>query len=67
MPIDQIFGTLQLFMGSQYVNDFNYANRTYRVYVQADAAFRDAPEDIGAFYVRSDAGDDDPARGAGAR
>jgi HAE1 family hydrophobic/amphiphilic exporter-1 len=57
LPIGDIFGTLQLFMGSLYVNDFNYANRTYRVYVQAEGQFRDTPQDIGAFYVRSDAGD----------
>ena len=47
---------LQVFLGSQYVNDFDFANRNYRVYVQADSAFRDAPEDIGAFYVRTTAG-----------
>lgn len=57
IPMDQVFGTLQLYMGSQYVNDFNYANRTYRVYLQAAQQFRDTPEDLGAFYVRSDAGD----------
>jgi HAE1 family hydrophobic/amphiphilic exporter-1 len=56
VPIDQVYGTLQLFMGSQYVNDFNYANRTYRVYVQAEESFRNSPEDIGSFYVRSDSG-----------
>jgi len=44
-------------MGSQYVNDFNYASRTYRVYLQAEQQFRDTPQDINAFYVRSDAGD----------
>ncbi|ATB49266.1 efflux RND transporter permease subunit [Corallococcus macrosporus] len=57
VPIEQIFGTMQVYMGSQYVNDFNYANRTYRVYVQAEQQFRDNPSDIGAFYVRSDTGD----------
>jgi HAE1 family hydrophobic/amphiphilic exporter-1 len=57
VPIEQIFSTMQIYMGSQYVNDFNYANRTYRVYLQADGQFRDSPADIGAFYVRSDAGD----------
>ncbi|HET9449249.1 MAG TPA: efflux RND transporter permease subunit, partial [Aggregicoccus sp.] len=57
VPMDQIFGTLQIFMGSQYVNDFNYASRTYRVYLQAEQQFRDTPQDIQAFYVRSDAGD----------
>jgi HAE1 family hydrophobic/amphiphilic exporter-1 len=56
VPIDQIYGSLQLFMGSQYVNDFNYANRTYRVYVQAEQAFRDAPEDIASYYVRNETG-----------
>ncbi|MBN1205191.1 MAG: multidrug efflux RND transporter permease subunit [Myxococcaceae bacterium] len=57
VPIEQIFSTLQLYMGSQYVNDFNYASRTYRVYLQAEQQFRDSPSDIGAFYVRSEAGD----------
>ncbi|WP_224249445.1 efflux RND transporter permease subunit [Hyalangium gracile] len=57
VPIEQIFSTLQLYMGSQYVNDFNYASRTYRVYLQADQQFRDSPSDIGSFYVRSDSGD----------
>ncbi len=57
VPLDQIFSTLQIFMGSQYVNDFNYANRTYRVYVQAEQQFRDSPTDIGAFYVRSESGE----------
>ncbi len=54
VPINQIYGALQLFMGSEYVNDFNYANRTYRVYLQADAPFRNAPDDIGSYYVRSE-------------
>ncbi|MCP3064140.1 multidrug efflux RND transporter permease subunit [Myxococcus sp. K38C18041901] len=57
VPIDQIFSTLQVYMGSQYINDFNYANRAYRVYVQAEQQFRDSPADIAAFYVRSDTGD----------
>ncbi|WP_141324801.1 efflux RND transporter permease subunit [Myxococcus sp. AB025B] len=57
VPIDQLFSTLQVYMGSQYINDFNYANRAYRVYVQAEQQFRDSPADIAAFYVRSDTGD----------
>ncbi|MFY1831406.1 efflux RND transporter permease subunit [Myxococcus fulvus] len=57
VSIDQIFATLQVYMGSQYINDFNYANRAYRVYVQAEQQFRDSPADIAAFYVRSDTGD----------
>jgi HAE1 family hydrophobic/amphiphilic exporter-1 len=56
IPLDQLYGTLQLYMGSQYVNDFNYANRTYRVYLQADQQFRDRPKDIGSYYVRTDSG-----------
>ncbi len=57
VPLDQVFGALQLYMGSQYLNDFNFANRTYRVYLQAEGQFRDTPSDIGAFYVRSDSGE----------
>jgi HAE1 family hydrophobic/amphiphilic exporter-1 len=57
VQVDQLYGALQLFLGSQYVNDFNYANRTYRVYVQADAPFRDDPDDIGAYLVRTDGGE----------
>ena len=53
----QVFSTLQLYMGSQYVNDFTFANRTYRVYVQADGQFRDEPRDIEAYYVRNDRGE----------
>ena len=43
IPLDGLYGTLQVFLGSQYVNDFTFANRTYRVYVQADGQFRDEP------------------------
>ncbi len=54
--VNQVFGTLQTALGSAYVNDFDFANRSYRVYVQAEAAHRDEPGDIGALYVRSGAG-----------
>ncbi|KYC38840.1 RND transporter [Scytonema hofmannii PCC 7110] len=53
VDVDDIFNTLQSYLGSRYVNDFNYLRRTYRVYVQADAEFRSNPEDIGRLYVRS--------------
>ncbi|MCU1282135.1 MAG: Efflux pump rane transporter BepE, partial [bacterium] len=53
---DQIADTLQVYMGSAYVNDFDFNNRAYRVYVQADAPFRSQPKDIGQFYVRSHGG-----------
>ncbi len=54
---DEIFNTLQVFLGSTYVNDFNLFERTYRVYVQADQQFRSNPEDIGKLYVRSRRGE----------
>jgi HAE1 family hydrophobic/amphiphilic exporter-1 len=50
----QIATTLNVFMGSEYVNDFDYNNRTYRVYVQADQPFRMTVGDLHSFYVRSD-------------
>ena len=43
-------------MGSQYVNDFDFNNRTYRVYVQADQCVRMTPGDLRKFYVRSNSG-----------
>ncbi|MBK9133784.1 MAG: multidrug efflux RND transporter permease subunit [Betaproteobacteria bacterium] len=48
-----VFSALQAQMGSLYVNDFNKSGRTYRVTMQADAAYRSRPEDIGAIHVRS--------------
>lgn len=55
--IDEILNTLQGFLGSRYVNDFNAFGRTYRVYIQADAQFRSNPSDIGNLYVRSETGE----------
>lgn len=56
IPLSQITTTLGVFMGSQYINDFDYNNRTYRVYAQADQAFRMSQSDLHNFYVRSDSG-----------
>lgn len=56
VPLDDIFKTIQIYLGSQYVNDFNFLSRTYRVYVQADAKFRSEPGDVGKLYVRSQTG-----------
>src|SRR6478736_805688 len=53
VPINDVFSALSASMGGAYVNDFNRFGRLYRVYVQADAAYRTRPEDIGQFYVRS--------------
>jgi hydrophobic/amphiphilic exporter-1 (mainly G- bacteria), HAE1 family len=56
IPLSQITDTLSVYMGSSYVNDFDFNNRSYRVYVQADKQFRSNPRDIGQYYVRSDSG-----------
>ncbi len=56
VPLSQISDALQVYMGSDYVNDFNFNNRSYRVYVQADKQFRSQPRDISQYYVRSDKG-----------
>jgi HAE1 family hydrophobic/amphiphilic exporter-1 len=53
VSVEDIFNTLQVFLGSTYVNDFNQFNRAYRVYVQADSQFRSNPQDIKQLYVRS--------------
>src|ERR1700690_1587420 len=56
IPLTQIPDTLSVYMGSSYVNDFDFNNRSYRVYIQADKQFRSHPQDIGQYYVRSDSG-----------
>ena len=56
VPLSQITDTLGVYMGSAYVNDFDFNNRSYRVYVQADKQFRSEAQDMKRFYVRSDGG-----------
>ena len=56
VPITSVFETLQIYLGSLYVNDFNKFGRTYSVRVQADAPFRARAEDIGQLKVRSNSG-----------
>ena len=56
VPFSQITSALQVYMGSEYVNDFDFNNRSYRVMVQADQQFRSQPRDLRQFYVRSDDG-----------
>ncbi|MHC5610500.1 MAG: efflux RND transporter permease subunit [Nostoc sp.] len=56
VELNDIFGALQSYLGSQYVNDFVQGQRQYRVYVQADGVFRSNPDDIGKLYVRSASG-----------
>lgn len=54
VSVEDVFGTLQSLLGSQYVNDFTLEERSYRVYVQAEAQFRSNPDDIRQLYVRSE-------------
>jgi HAE1 family hydrophobic/amphiphilic exporter-1 len=56
VPLSQVGAALQTFMGSTYVNDFDFNNRSYRVYVQADAQYRQNAADLREFYVRSNTG-----------
>ena len=56
VPLAQINSALSTYMGSSYVNDFDFNNRSYRVYVQADQTFRRNSSDLRQFYVRSDGG-----------
>ena len=57
LPISEITNAMQIYLGSAYVNDFDFNNRAYRVYVQADKAFRSEPRDLGQYYARSDRGE----------
>jgi hydrophobic/amphiphilic exporter-1 (mainly G- bacteria), HAE1 family len=57
VDISQIFGTLQTYLGGQYVNDFVFGQQQYRVYVQADKHFRSQVNDINKLYIRSGRGD----------
>jgi multidrug efflux pump subunit AcrB len=53
-PTD-VFSTLQVYLGSQYVNDFNYLGRTYQVIAQADGRFRQTSNDISRLKARNPA------------
>ncbi len=56
VPFSQVTAALNTFMGSSYVNDFDFNNRSYRVYVQADSPYRRNAQDLRQYYVRSDSG-----------
>jgi len=56
VPFSQVTDALQVFMGSVYVNDFDFNNRSYRVYLQADQKFRSEAKDMRGYYLRSDTG-----------
>ncbi|MDN4630913.1 multidrug efflux RND transporter permease subunit [Sphingomonas sp. PsM26] len=56
VPVSNVFSTLGSYLGSSYINDFNYLGRTYRVTAQADAPYRDQVSDVGHLRTRSAAG-----------
>jgi multidrug efflux pump len=57
LNISEVFDTMQTYLGSIYVNDFNQFGRTYQVIAQADKAFRDSPDDILRLKVRNNEGE----------
>jgi HAE1 family hydrophobic/amphiphilic exporter-1 len=57
LPLNEITSAMQIFLGSQYVNDFEFNNRAYRVYVQADQRFRSNPQALRQLYARTRGGD----------
>lgn len=56
LPMSQVNEALQVLLGSSYVNDFDFNNRAYRVYVQADQAFRAQPDALKRYYARASNG-----------
>jgi HAE1 family hydrophobic/amphiphilic exporter-1 len=56
LPVGEVTSALQIYLGSQYVNDFDFNNRAYRVYVQADKQFRSDPKALKQLYVRTNGG-----------
>ena len=61
VPLQSIYDTMQIYLGSLYVNDFDYLNRAYRVYIQADAPYRATVADLQTIYVESQATSTTPA------
>jgi HAE1 family hydrophobic/amphiphilic exporter-1 len=57
LPIREVTDALAVLLGSQYVNDFDFNNRAYRVYVQGDQQFRSQPADLSQYYARAANGD----------
>ena len=57
LPLNEITSAMQIFLGSQYVNDFEFNNRAYRVYVQADQRFRSSPQALKQLYARTRSGE----------
>ncbi|WP_343649856.1 multidrug efflux RND transporter permease subunit [Herbaspirillum sp.] len=57
IPVTDVFNTMQIYLGSLYVNDFNRFGRVYQVRAQADAPFRAKAEDIAQLKTRNSAGE----------
>ena len=57
VPMADVFSTMKAYTGSVYVNDFNMFNRVYRVYLQAEAPYREHRDNIGLYFVRGSDGD----------
>ena len=57
VPLAEVYSSLQTFLGGAYVNDFTRFGRQWRVFLQADSAYRTSPDDIGQFYVRNSRGE----------
>ncbi len=57
IPISDIFGALQTYLGGNYINDFNLFGRTFRVTAEAEPAARTLPDAVNTLYVRTQAGD----------
>ena len=53
VPISEVTNALGVYMGSEYINDFDFNNRSYRVYIQADQSFRMKVSDLRQYYVRA--------------
>ncbi len=56
LPLREVTDALQVFLGSQYVNDFDFNSRAYRVFAQADQRFRASPENLKQLYARTTSG-----------
>jgi HAE1 family hydrophobic/amphiphilic exporter-1 len=56
LPLREVTDAMQVFLGSSYVNDFDFNNRAYRVYAQADQRFRANPADLRQLYARASNG-----------
>jgi hydrophobic/amphiphilic exporter-1 (mainly G- bacteria), HAE1 family len=60
VPINDVYRTIQAFMGGLFINYFNRFGRQWQVYIEAEGDYRTRPENVGLFYVRNAAGDTVP-------